>query len=109
MQVDYTHVELNQEITSISGHYVLLKEARLPFRGREVLYLVGNGVVDNSCCGSGGWAYALVPGFVVEWQTRETAEGRPLSRVEPVRDDEIQRQVRAAISEIETISQVNFA
>ena len=34
---DYTHHELNEEVTAIGGHYVLTKEVRLPFQDREVL------------------------------------------------------------------------
>ena len=50
---EYTHIELNVEVQSIGGHYILDKEVRMPYRGEEVLYVVGTGVVDTSCCGMG--------------------------------------------------------
>ena len=108
MKQAYVHQELNREITAIGGHYVLMKEVRLPFRGREVLYLVGYGVVDASCCGAGGCAYALVPGFILEWKDGRSADGLPISRVEPIRDEAIQKEVRWLIREEETVQQVKF-
>ena len=38
---EYIHHDLNREVTAIGGHYVLTKEVRLPFEGREALYVVG--------------------------------------------------------------------
>ena len=38
---DFIHIELNVETVAIGGHYVFTKEVRLPFNGREVLYLAG--------------------------------------------------------------------
>ena len=57
--VVYVHPLINQEITAIGGRYLLTKEVRLPFEGREALYVVGYAVVDNSCCGMGGMAFAV--------------------------------------------------
>ena len=54
MASKYVHQPLNQEVTAIGGHYLLVKEVRLPFEGREVLYLVGHAAFDTICCGPGG-------------------------------------------------------
>ena len=51
---DYIHPVLDEEIETISGHYLLSRENRLPFNNRQVLYLIGCAVVDASCCGPGG-------------------------------------------------------
>ena len=107
-EVEYVHRELNQEITAIGGHYVLVKEARLPYHGREVLYLVGYAAFDTSCCGPGGCAYALVPGFVASWQSSQTEEGLPISQLEPIENAETQNDIRRLIERLETIQQVNF-
>jgi hypothetical protein len=50
---EYTH-ELNREVRSISGGYELEREEKFDMHGKEVLYVVGNAVVDSSCCGVGG-------------------------------------------------------
>lgn len=108
MAVEYVHPMLDEPVTAIGGHYVLVKEERLPFRGREVLYLVGYAAFDTSCCGIGGCGYALVPGFVVEWKSRTSEDGRPISRVEPIRDWQVRREIGLAIRAREGIGQVIF-
>ncbi len=108
MKRGYVHQELNREITAIGGRYALVKEVRLPFRGREVLYLVGYGVVDTSCCGTGGCAYALVEGFILEWKSKTNEDGLAVSQVEPIRDEAIQKEVRRLIEEREVVQQVRF-
>ena len=87
---------------------MLVKETRLPFSGREVLYLVGYGVVDTFYCGAGGCAYALVPGFVLGWKGGRNADGLAVSRVEPIRDEAIQKEVRWLIEKKEVVQQVRF-
>lgn len=61
MAVETIHQGLNQEVTAIGGHYVLVKGMCLPFQGRKVLYLVGYSVFDATCCGMGGCSYVLPP------------------------------------------------
>jgi hypothetical protein len=104
----YIHHALNQEVTAIGGHYVLVREARLPFRGREVLYLIGYAAFDTACCGVGGCAYALVPGFIASWKSERKGDDLPVSQVEPIRDEAIQREIRRRIEKQETIHQVQF-
>ena len=105
---EYIHHELNREVTAIGGHYVLTKEVRLPFEGREALYVVGYAVVDNSCCGMGGMAYALVPGFILDWKSKTSNEGRAISLVEPIYDEAAQREIRRLIEKKEVVHQVRF-
>ncbi len=107
MTKTYAH-ELNIEIRSISGWYMMEKEERLSHGGREYLVAVGQGVVETSCCGIGGCRYALVPGAVVNWKSGVDDEGTPVSEVEPVTDPEIQDELRRIILEKEDVSQVNF-
>lgn len=106
--MEYIHQDLNQEIRAIGGHYVLVKEARLPYHGREVLYLVGHAAFDTSCCGPGGCAYALVPGFVANWHSDQTEEGLFISQFEPIENADIQNDIRRLIERLEIVQQVNF-
>lgn len=106
--VDYVHQSLNEEITAIGGHYRLVKEARLSYRGREVLYLVGHAAFDTTCCGPGGCAYAVVPGFVTSWRSSKTGDGLAISQLEPIREPDIQNDIRQLIERMETIQQVIF-
>lgn len=107
-EVAYIHQSLNQQVTAIGGHYILVKEARLSYRGREVLYVVGHAAFDTSCCGPGGCAYALVPGFVASWQSGRSAEGLPVSQIEPIRATDAQNDIRRLIERLETVQQVTF-
>jgi hypothetical protein len=105
---EYIHHELNREVTAIGGHYVLTKEVRLPFAGREALYLVGYAVVDNSCCGVGGMAYAHVPGFIVAWKSRASDDGLAVSLVEPIDDPTARAEIRRLIQGKEIVHQIRF-
>jgi hypothetical protein len=105
---DFIHPILGQEITAIGGHYVFNKEGRLTFDSREVVYLVGYAVVDTSCCGMGGCAYALVPGVVREWKYKKDEDGLPVSQVEPIQDADEQQEIRRLIKNKEIVQQVTF-
>ena len=106
--MEFVHQPLNQEITAIGGHYTLVKEERFSFKGRDILYFVGLASFDTSCCGTSGCAYALVPGFVLDWKVRESEEGHSISEVEPIRDETIQSEIRDTLINKETVHQVQF-
>jgi hypothetical protein len=106
--LDFVHPELGREITAIGGHYVFVKEICLPFRDREILYFVGYAVLDSTCCGVGGCAYVLVAGFITQWKYKADQNAAGLSQVEPIRDEMIQKEVRALIRQKEMVYQVTF-
>lgn len=105
---EYVHRELNREVTAIGGHYVLTSEVRMSFRGREILYVIGYAVFDTTCCGTGGLAYALVPGFILNWQGKKNEDGLVVSLVEPIHDEGMQREIRRLIEEKEVVHQIQF-
>jgi hypothetical protein len=104
---EYTH-ELNKEIRSISGGYELDMEGKLEIHGEEILYVVGNAVVDSSCCGVGGCRYALVPGYVREFKTRQDEQGLWVSEVEPIVDRKTRQEITRILKEMEIVQQVQF-
>ena len=106
--MEYTHVPTGQEVAGIGGRYVVLRERRLAHGGREVLVVVGCAVVDNSCCGLGGVAFANVPGYLVRGDARVTANGSAVSEVERVTDEGARREIAALIKKAEPYCQVNF-
>ena len=108
MSREYVHQPLNQEVTAVGGHYLLVKEVRLPFEGREVLYLVGHAAFDTSCCGTGGCAYALVPGIILHWKAQRTDDGLDVSEVESVDDRDTREQIQRLIREREMVHEVRF-
>ena len=104
----YIHLETDSEIRALAGYYSPRKEVRLPHDGREIIYVVGDAVVDSACCGNGSFAYAIVPGYIVNWQNATSTSGQPISDVEPVTDKATIKEVRKIISESEGITQVDF-
>jgi hypothetical protein len=104
---DYTH-ELNEEIRSISGGYELVEEGILEMQGKEVLYVVGNAVIDSSCCGVGGCRYALVPGYVRKFKTGQNEQGLWISEVDPIVDRETRQEITQLLKEKEIVQQVQF-
>ncbi|HCF50656.1 MAG TPA: hypothetical protein DER60_10260 [Syntrophomonas sp.] len=107
MIADYKHEILNQDYKTISGHYAHTQEVRLPFHGREVLYIVGYGEIDTSCCGTGKFMYALVAGFIINWRGLNK-DGLVVSRVELIRDETLQTELEEIIRQKEIVNQVNF-
>lgn len=109
MAHEHVHSELNAEVESIGGHYVIDKEVLLPHYGREVLVEFGCAVVDKSCCGAGtGWRFANVAGYVLAWQTKQAPDGVPISEVEPIAAEAARKEITRLIDSIEPHCQVNF-
>jgi hypothetical protein len=104
----YTHLELNRDILAPAGYYTPQKEVRLKYDGREVLYVLSHAMVDSSCCGKSDYCQALVPGYVVRWQTEKNKEGLPISEVEPIFDEQVRDRIRKIIRDTENISQTEF-
>ena len=102
------HSKPNERVESIAGHYVVEKESRLPYKGRDVLVVFGFAMIDKSCCGEGGCRFANVPGYVVDWKARTNDENAPVSVVEPITDEMEQRDIHDLIDKTELYCQVNF-
>jgi hypothetical protein len=104
---EYTH-ELHKEIRSISGGYTLEREETIAVKGKEVLYVVGDGFADSSCCGFWACRYAVVPGYVVEWKYKKDGRGNPVSMVEAIEDEGLKRELTSILETKEGVSQVQF-
>lgn len=108
MVTRYAHLKLNQDNVALAGYYTPLKEVRLAYKNREFLYVVSNAVVDSSCCGISDFVSALVPGYIVAWQSEKNKDGIPVSQVEPITDNAARDKIRETIRENEQVSQVEF-
>ncbi len=104
----YTHLELNSDILAPSGYYTPQKEVRLKYDGREVLYTINRAVIECSCCGATSYNSALVPGYIVRWQTERDEEGNPVSEVELITNEEVRNTIRKIIEETENVLQTEF-
>ncbi len=106
--LEYTHLPVNEDITCIAGYYCPLKEVRLKYNDKEVLYVVGQAVIESSCCGAGSWGYVLVPGYITGWQMRTNEAGLPVSEVRPIPDKVERDNISRIIKEAESIPQIEF-
>ncbi len=106
--LEYTHLKVNEDVTCIAGYYTPLKEVRLPYNGKEVLYVVGQAAIESSCCGVGHWGYVVVPGYIVSWQQRTNEAGLPVSEVEPISDKQARDDITKIVKELESISPIEF-
>jgi len=106
--LEYTHLQLDEDLYCPAGYYTPQKEVRLKYNDREVLYVAGCAVMDSSCCGYGRWAYVVVPGYIVSWQNRTNEAGLPVSEVEPISDKAAREDIRRIIQEAESTSLIEF-
>ncbi len=106
--LEYTHLPIDEDVTCIAGYYTPVKEVKLPYMDREVLYVVGQAVVESSCCGTGCWGYALVPGYIINWQKRTNEAGLPVSEVEPISDKIARDDISRTIEKVECIPRIEF-
>ena len=104
----YTHEKLGEEVRSVAGYYTITEEERLKYRGREILYVAGVAVIDNSCCGVGGCSFVNVPGYIVSWRKETGDSPYHVSEVEPIKDKEDQEEIKELITEKYPHAQINF-
>lgn len=108
MASEYTHLEIDKEVETFAGFYAPRKEVRLDHNGRELFYVVGQAVVESSCCGTGSFAYAIVPGYLLAWKNRRSERGLPISEVEPLSDEGARREIAKLIERSERITNIDF-
>ncbi len=105
---DFIHPSLNEDVSSISGHYSFISEGTVQYKGRDVLYLSGFSVTDSACCGTGGCVFSFVPGYILRLRHSQDEKGTYISQVEPITDELAQRDIAELIRKIEPSTQINF-
>ena len=110
--IEYVHLPLRQDVLAFAGYYTPEQEVRLPFRDREVLYVTGHVVVEATCstegCATGNYWYAIVPGYIVSWQSHLNDAGLPVSEIEPIPGVETRKEIEGIVQEREAVSRVEF-
>jgi len=104
----YTHEELHSEIKTISGGYSYLKEELLSYKGRDILCVVGEGHVDNSCCGVGGCIFIDIPGYLLSWKHGKDESGLDVSDVEPIVDPDEKIEIASLLESSYPLAQIRF-
>jgi hypothetical protein len=104
----YTHQELHSEVRTISGGYSYVKEEILSYKGKDVLCVIGEGHVDNSCCGVGGCIFIDIPGYMLSWKSGKDESGLDVSDVEPVSDPEEKSEIASLLDSRYPLAQIRF-
>ena len=104
MSMLYTHQELNADHSAgLDGSYVPQKEVKFNHNGREALYVVVKIQGGSVCCGFFNGKYAMVPGYIVNWQNMKDEDGQPISEVEPISDDKAKEYIKQIIETSESV------
>ena len=98
----FQHPPVGEEVRAIGGVYRVLKELRLPWRGREVLATISAAHFDTSCCNASGCGYAEVAGYIVDWRA-SADEG-----VEPITDPAERDALLELLKKTEHVLEVRF-
>ena len=110
--VEYTHLPIGVDVLAFAGYYTPEQEVRIPFRGRELLYVTGHIEVESAChgdtCTPQNYWYSAVQGYVINWKCRKSESGLPITVVEPVSDRETQKEIEDIILHSEAVSRVEF-
>lgn len=110
--LEYTHMPLGMDVPAYAGYYSPEKEVRIPFRGREILYVIGQVVIESACqeinCTTGSSYYAMVPGYILKWQYRRNEDGLPVSKIETITDFKIKKEIEQILREREAATRVEF-
>jgi hypothetical protein len=110
--LEYTHLPLNKDVPAFAGYYMPEKEVRIPFHDREILYVIGQVVVETSCqeitCTTGSSYYAMVPGYILKWQYRKNEDDLPVSKTESITDFKTRKEIEHLIQEREAVTRIEF-
>ena len=94
MKYVYVHVTEGEDI-GFEGRSYRIAEELLDYKGRKVLYLNSEASGVSFCDRS----YAMhlgsinVKGYVVRWKYGTNEKGEPLSEIEPVTEEDEQREI----------------
>lgn len=105
----YVHLEPGKDVFfGIAGRYIPYGVNIIDYKGREVMYEIGQVRMESSCCGLDDWVSTVVPGYVVDWQSSTDEEGMPVTEVEPITDPEARREISEIIQKREKLFVIEF-
>ena len=109
MNYIYAHLPEGKDI-GFEGRSYSVTEGFLEYKGRKVLYLNAEASAISFCDRS----YAMhlgsvnVKGYVVRWKYGTNEKGDPLSEVEPVADEQEQREISKLLRDSYGMPMVRF-
>ena len=109
MIIEFTHPDFGEDIQGRAGYYTPAEEFTMPYKGREVLYVMGTARLERPCCGGACcWGYIQVPGFLVRRHTRGRGSTLPVSQVEIIENENDRNRIRQALMDKHQGAQVEI-
>ena len=109
MICEYVHLPQDEHFGfEERGYYV--DEGVMEFNGRKLLYLVMESDLMSFCFFRRERRLTTidVEGYVVRWKYRANENGSSVSQIEPVRDEEEQREIKETLQSKHAVSGINF-
>ena len=106
--MEYIHLPEGADAHSGHGVQAHWDERTVGHRGRDVLYLLTDAVVDTVCCGDRVFHYATVLGYVIDWKSSRTDAGQWVSVLELVSEPVEQHEIEALLKADDQDLQVTF-
>ena len=109
MICEYVHLP-QDEFLGFEERGYCVEEGTMDFNGRVVLYLVAESNNFQLCFlrRDSQLTTIDVEGYVVRWNYRTNEDGSPVSQIEPVRDEEEQREIKETLQSKHGVSGINF-
>lgn len=109
MIIEYTHPELGEDVQGRAGFSTAVDELVMPYKGREVLYVLGTAHLERPCCGGACcWGYIQVPGFLLRRHIRGGSSTPLVSQVEIIENEYDRNRIRQALMEKHQGAQVEI-
>ncbi|GAB6887708.1 hypothetical protein JCM13304A_12060 [Desulfothermus okinawensis JCM 13304] len=107
MERRFVHFHLPKKVDTISGFFELVEEKILNIDGKKLLYYLGYGAADNSCCGFFGCGYVYVVGYIKKYKALKNDEGLILSIISSIEESH-RLKVEQVLKTREQVNQVVF-
>ncbi|MFC1900307.1 hypothetical protein ACFLYN_01805 [Chloroflexota bacterium] len=105
----YTHLEPGKDVFfGIAGRYIPYGVNLIEYKGREVIYEIGQVRMEASCCALDDWVSTVVPGYVIGWKSSTNDEGMPVTEVEPITDPKARQEISEIIQKREDLFVIEF-
>ena len=108
MAQEYVHLPLGEDIIALAGYYTPQQELRLPSNGKEVLCVIGMCCVESGCCGNHSGNYAIVPGYIISWKSKQNKDGCAVSEIESITDATARQEITRLIRESQPVWTIDF-
>ncbi len=104
----YTHLPEDEDIGPLERFYQA-REARLEYKGREVLYVVSEATGFTCCDGISSPRIETVNiiGYITRWKYTTNDRGMVVSEIEPIEDEETKQEIKNTLQK-PLVSKVNF-